>query len=53
MLDTTASVRRLVEFYVREYNQVMPHWAHKGLTPDEVYFGTGTGVRDRFICWGR
>ena len=44
MLDTSASVRRLVEFYAREHNQVMPHWAHKGQTPDEVYFVTGDGI---------
>ena len=47
VLDTSANVGRLVEFYVREHNQVMPHWAHKGLTPDEVYFSTGAGIRER------
>ena len=46
-LDTPASVRRLVAFYVQQHNQVMPHWAHKGLTPDEVYFDTGDGIRER------
>ena len=30
-----------------QHNQVMPHWAHKGLTPDEVYFGTDVGIRER------
>ena len=44
MLDTITSVRRLVEFYVREHNHVMPHWAHKSLTPGETYFGTGAGI---------
>ena len=47
MLDTTANVRRLVEFYVQQHNQVMPHWALKKLTPNEVYFGTVTGIQER------
>ena len=46
-LDTPVTVRRLVAFYVQQHNQVMPHWAHKGLTPDEVYFSTGDGIRER------
>ena len=29
-----------------QHNQVMPHWAHEGLTPDEAYFETGTGIRE-------
>ena len=37
-LDSIATVRRLVGFYVREHNEVMPHSAFNGLTPDEVYF---------------
>ena len=39
-LDTFAAVERLVEFYVRQHNSVMPHAAFNGSTPDEVYFGT-------------
>jgi hypothetical protein len=31
-------------FYVQQHNQVMPHWAFNGLTPDEVYFGKTDGV---------
>ena len=46
-LDCPATVRRLVAIYVEQHNQVMPHWAHKGLTPDEVYFNTGDGIRER------
>ncbi len=46
-LDTPVTVRRLVAFYVQQHNQVMPHWAHKGLTPDEVYFRTGEEIRER------
>ena len=48
VLDTTANVRRQVEFYVQQHNQVvMPHWALKKLTPDEVYFRTGVGLQER------
>ena len=47
VLDTAANVRRLVAFYVQQHNQVMPHWALKGLTPDEVYNGTGAGIQER------
>jgi transposase InsO family protein len=43
-LDSIATVRRLVAFYVREHNEVMPHWAFNGLTPDEVYFRKTDGV---------
>ena len=38
------SLRRLVDFYVRQHNEVMPHAAFKGQTPDEMYFGRGDGV---------
>ena len=47
VLDTTANVQRLIEFYVQQHNQVMPHWALKKLTPDDVYFGTGVGIQER------
>jgi hypothetical protein len=43
-LDSIATVRRLVAFYVREHNEVMPHSAFNGLTPDEVYFGKTDGI---------
>lgn len=43
-LDSIATVRRLVEFYVEQHNQKMPHSAFNGLTPDEVYFGKTDGV---------
>jgi putative transposase len=44
-LDTVATVRRLVGFYVREHNEVMPHWAfNRAVTPDEVYFEKTDGV---------
>jgi len=38
------TVRRLVAFYVQQHNEVMPHSAFNGFTPDEVYFGKPDGV---------
>jgi putative transposase len=38
-LDTAAAVRRLVAFYIQQHNEVLPHSALNGRTPDEVYFG--------------
>jgi hypothetical protein len=43
-LDSVATVRRLVEFYVQEHNRVLPHSAFRGQTPDEMYFGIGDAV---------
>jgi putative transposase len=43
-LDTVATVRRLVAFYVDQHNRVLPHSAFRGQTPDEMYFGTGDAV---------
>ena len=43
-LDSVATVRRLVAFYVDEHNRVLPHSAFRGQTPDEMYFGTGDAV---------
>jgi hypothetical protein len=43
-LDTVASLRRLVAFYVEEHNSRLPHSAFSGQTPDEMYFGTGSHV---------
>ena len=43
-LDNIRRVQRLVAFYVREHNGVIPHSAFKGQTPDEIYFGTGDVV---------
>jgi putative transposase len=37
-LDTPAAVRSLVAFYVQQSNEVMPHSALNGRTPDEAYF---------------
>jgi putative transposase len=43
-LDSVATIRRLVAFYVHEYNTVLPHSAIGGQTPHEMYFGTGDAV---------
>ena len=43
-LDSVATIRRLVTFYVHEHNHVLPHSAFRGQTPDEMYFGTGEAV---------
>jgi transposase InsO family protein len=43
-LDTVNSVKKLVEFYVREHNTRLPHSAFRGQTPDERYYGTGDHI---------
>jgi len=43
-LDTVASVRKLVAFYVEQHNSHLPHSAFKGQTPDEMYFRTGDDI---------
>jgi putative transposase len=39
-LDNFTALGRLIEFYVTAHNEVMPHSAFEGQTPDEMYFGT-------------
>ena len=46
-LDSFAALRRLIEFYVTAHNEVMPHSAFQGQTPDEVFFGIGDAVAER------
>jgi hypothetical protein len=43
-LDNITTLRRLVEFYVNQYNSLIPHSAFQGQTPDEMYFQTGDDV---------
>ncbi len=43
-LESVESLRRLVDFYVRQHNEVMPHAAFEGQTPDEMYYGRGDAV---------
>ena len=49
-LDSVASVRRLVGFYVTEHNTCVPHSAFQGQTPDEMYFGTGKAIPDELAA---
>jgi putative transposase len=43
-LNNLTALGRLMEFYVTAHNEVMPHAAFDGQTPDEMYFGTGGAV---------
>jgi transposase InsO family protein len=43
-LERESGLRRLIAFYVQAHNEVMPHSAFNGQTPDEVYFGTGSAI---------
>ena len=45
-LDSLDTLRKLVEFYVAEHNEKIPHSAFRGQTPDEMYFGRGETVPD-------
>ena len=45
-LDSVETIERLVQFYVTEHNERLPHSAFKGQTPDEMYFGNGDDVPD-------
>jgi putative transposase len=46
-LDSLETVRKLVQFYVDQHNSVVPHSAHCGQTPDEIYFGIGQEVPEQ------
>lgn len=46
-LDSLESVRKLVQLYVDQHNSVVPHCAHRGQTPDEIYFGTGNEIPEQ------
>jgi hypothetical protein len=57
-LDSMATLRKLIEFYVAEHNQTIPHSAFDGQTPDEMYLGRGEAVPDalvrrRRLAWNR
>jgi hypothetical protein len=43
-LDSLVALRRFIEFYVTAHNEVMPHSAFQGQTPNEMFFGTGGEV---------
>ena len=46
-LDSCATVRRLVAFYVTSHNSEIPHSAFRGQTPDEMYYGRGQEIPER------
>ena len=43
-LNTIEDVRRLMSFYIVQHNEVIPHAAFDGQTPDEMFFGRGESV---------
>jgi transposase InsO family protein len=45
-LDSIVTLRKLVEFYVKEHNCQMPHSAFDGQTPDGAYVGRGATIPD-------
>jgi transposase InsO family protein len=45
-LDNVITLRKLIDFYVAEHNQRMPHSAFEGQTPDEMYLGRGATIPD-------
>ena len=45
-LDSLEHIRKLVAFFVDEYNTRMPHSAFRGHTPDEIYFGSAKTLED-------
>ncbi len=49
-LDSAAAVKRLTTFYVQQHNEIIPHSAFRGQTPDELYFGTGKHVTDELAA---
>ena len=48
-LDSIPALGRLIEFYVTAHNEVMPHAAFDGQTPNEMYFGTGDAVAAELV----
>ncbi len=49
-LDKFTALGRLIEFYVTAHNEIVPHAAFDGQTPDEMYFGTGDAVIERLAA---
>ena len=49
-LDSVAALQRLVAFYVRQHNEVLPHTAFRGQTPDEVYWRTAPDVCEQLAA---
>jgi putative transposase len=49
-LESESKLRRLIAFYVNSHNQLMPHSAFNGKTPNEVYFETGGTVESELAA---
>jgi putative transposase len=49
-LDSFAALRRLIGFYVTAHNEMMPHSAFHGRTPNEMFFGTGNEVTQKLFA---
>ncbi len=49
-LDSFAALRRLIEFYVITHNEVMPHSAFDGQTPNQMFFGSGDEVAQQLAA---
>ena len=47
VLDSAATVRRFVAFYVEAHNTEIPHSAFRGQTPDEIYYGRGQAIPEQ------
>ena len=45
-LDSLAAVEKLVAFYVDQHNNVMPHYALRSHTPEEVFRGEALDVHE-------
>jgi len=43
-LDSLEAIGKWVAFYVMQHNEVMPHHAFKGQTPNEMFFDTGKTI---------
>ena len=53
-LDSLKMVRRLVEFFVGEYNSALPHSAFRGQTPDEMRVSDDVALVERIeYGWAR
>jgi len=48
-LDSLATVKRLIEKYIEDYNALMPHSAFNCQTPDEIYFGTAPNIEEHLV----
>jgi hypothetical protein len=48
-LSSVGVVKRHVDFYCQQHNDVIPHSAFKGATPQEVYLGKWNSIVEKSI----